>query len=424
VATITPILRTAKTNADGHHPIWLRFADTNRTLYASLGVYIALRYWNERKNEVRKGHPHSERINQLIQRRLAEAEDERLRLLMEREPVTAEALKQVVQQSRTPGSPCFLAYADEAVGTYQRQGNVGRYKLEKGTLNKLRAYSGSPLPFTSITPDFLRRYETHLVEKHENKASTVQRDMKVIRAHFRRAVDDGLVSRDADPFLSYSAPKAKRAERHRLSAEELARIERLDLGGSGEAAPLLARVRDAFLFSLYCAGVRFADVARLRCENIRVDESGEGETWRLAYTMGKTGKRATLQLIPQARRIVAAYLIHSDGTPKDGSDFLFPMLTGADLSTARSTYNAISSQNALHNKYLTKLAKRAKVKGKLSFHVARHSFADLARRRGWDVYAISKALAHSGLAITERYLAGFDAQLVDARMDQLFGSEG
>jgi hypothetical protein len=35
----------------------------------------------------------------------------------------------------------------------------------------------------------------------------------------------------------------------------------------------------------------------------------------------------------------------------------------------------------------------------------------------------SKALAHSGLAITERYLAGFDAQLVDARMDELFGGD-
>ncbi len=36
------------------------------------------------------------------------------------------------------------------------------------------------------------------------------------------------------------------------------------------------------------------------------------------------------------------------------------------------------------------------------------------------MYEISKALAHSGLGITERYLAGFDEELVDAKMSTLF----
>ena len=99
------------------------------------------------------------------------------------------------------------------------------------------------------------------------------------------------------------------------------------------------------------------------------------------------------------------------------------MLEIGDLADPKAEWNAIGKQNALVNKYLRKLAEQAEVGGTLSFHVARHSFADLARRRGWDVYAISKALAHSGLAITERYLAGFDGELVDARMDELFGED-
>ena len=54
--------------------------------------------------------------------------------------------------------------------------------------------------------------------------------MKVIRTHFRRAMKDGVVSRDADPFFAYSPPKAKRVERHKLTEAELARLEGLDLG--------------------------------------------------------------------------------------------------------------------------------------------------------------------------------------------------
>ena len=115
-----------KANADGHCPIWLRFSDANRTLYASLGVYVHPRFWNERKSEVRKGHPHAKRINALIQRRLAEAEDERLRLLMDREPVTAEALKAVVANEPSAGvAACFLRYARAFVSELEARGEVG-----------------------------------------------------------------------------------------------------------------------------------------------------------------------------------------------------------------------------------------------------------------------------------------------------------
>ncbi|MEL6705360.1 MAG: site-specific integrase, partial [Bacteroidota bacterium] len=179
---------------------------------------------------------------------------------------------------------------------------------------------------------------------------------------------------------------------------------------------------DYFLFSLYTAGARFADVARLRVENIVEDVTEDEErVLRLTYTMGKTGKRASVKLIAQARRIVRLYLDRGDGKLKASTDFLFPMLEEGDLDDPKGAWNAIGKQNALVNKYLRKLADMADVDGKLSFHVARHSFADLARRRGWDVYSISKALAHSGLAVTENYFARDDVQLVDGKMDELFG---
>ncbi len=56
----------------------------------------------------------------------------------------------------------------------------------------------------------------------------------------------------------------------------------------------------------------------------------------------------------------------------------------------------------------------------LSFHVARHSFADFARRQGMDLYSISKALGHANLKVTETYLESFDHETVDKAMDDLF----
>jgi integrase len=247
----------------------------------------------------------------------------------------------------------------------------------------------------------------------------------MVRAYYRRAIREGIVPREADPFFAYTPPRAKRPNRHKLTERELVTLETLDLGGTGSGAPLIARVRDAFLLSLYCAGIRFADVARLTSGDFAEETDEEGRTrLRLSYSMGKTGKRASLRLISQAERIARAYFVDTEGREKSAKAFLFPMLDGYDLSTPKGTWNALGAQNALHNKYLRELGKKAKVAGRLSFHCARHSFADLARRRGWDVYAISKALAHSGLGVTERYLAGFDGELVDRKMGELFGGRG
>ncbi len=54
-------------------------------------------------------------------------------------------------------------------------------------------------------------------------------------------------------------------------------------------------------------------------------------------------------------------------------------------------------------------------------HVARHSFADMARQSGWSIYDISRALRHSNIAVTESYLSAIDEQAFDTGLDELFG---
>ncbi len=51
--------------------------------------------------------------------------------------------------------------------------------------------------------------------------------------------------------------------------------------------------------------------------------------------------------------------------------------------------------------------------------MARHSFADNARKQTKDIYAISKALGHSSISTNEKYLASFDDEAVDDLMDKM-----
>ena len=430
MATVTPILRAPKARPDGHAPIWLRFTNAHRSTYLSLGVYVHPRHWNPRKHEVRKGHPNSERINALIARRLAEAEDERLRLLTDREPVTLEALRSALSPTTASGADrdCFIAYVDRFLVDVATAGNVRRVRREKVVLKKLRDFAApgeEPLPFSRITPSFLREFEAHLIGVKKNKASTVHANVGVIKIHFRRAISEGVVSREVDPFFSYSPGRVAKPDRAKLTLDQLRGLERLEFESSGPGASLDSRTRDAFLFSLYGAGIRFGDLAELRVGDIGPDAESGGAL-RLSYRMSKNGKRVAVLVPGPAIKIAERFMVDEDGRPKHSDEFLFGLLDGYDLSTPEGRVKAIASQNTLTNKSLKRLAKRVTEEGtpmpeKLTFHIARHSFADLARKNGWDVYAISKALAHSGLGITENYLAGFDSDALDTRLSGLFG---
>lgn len=64
----------------------------------------------------------------------------------------------------------------------------------------------------------------------------------------------------------------------------------------------------------------------------------------------------------------------------------------------------------------------ADIDSNVSFYVFRHSFAQYALEHpDMDIYKISKALGHSKLKTTERYLKGFDEELLDEEIEKIIG---
>ena len=104
------------------------------------------------------------------------------------------------------------------------------------------------------------------------------------------------------------------------------------------------------------------------------------------------------------------------------NDFIFPFLKNeVDYTDNKFLMKQLSAKTTIVNINLKKLAERTNLNKKLSSHIARHSFADIARKKGMNLYDISKALGHSSLSITEQYLSNFDDNSVDDAMENLFG---
>lgn len=371
--------------------------------------------WNALKGRVRKSHPNSDQINLLLQRHEAEAEEEILRLRLEDKTPSAAQIK--LSLTREDAAD-FFTFAHSHLEDLLQREQIARYRRLKASLGKLEEFSGSPLPFDRITPSFLNDFETNCLGQG-NKQSTAATKISDVRALFGRAERYGLTEGLANPFRRFKIKQGSSTDRTKLSLDEISRIEALDL--TGQAFDGL--VRDFFLFAFYSGGIRFSDAATMI--QGRIVHGADGEADRLVYRAGKTKKRRSVKITPPARRILDRYV----DAEAAADSFVFPFLDGYDLSTAQKLHNAKSSVNARVNKRLKHLASLAGVTESdgtpkpVSTHIARHSFADMARTNEWSTYDISKALQHSSLTITERYLKDFDDTSLDASMDKLFGEE-
>ena len=390
----------------------LRFDDGARTLYLSLGESVHPRHWNPKAERVRKSHAEHEALNGLIEARLSEAERERIRLVTLRQVPTAEGLKTAVQGKGLADD--VLAYARGFLDGVEEDGNVRRAKKERAVFDKLEEHAGPVIPFGRLTPAFLDGWAAWMTKEKGNKASTVKAAMTVLRIHVNRAIQHGLLDGRASPFDRYKMPRAEPTERAKLTRKEVEALAALDLGTTGPEGSGRAKTRDLFMFSLATHGTRFSDLVQIRRSDVTQD--GEG-VWRLRYRMGKNKKLVDLELAPDALAVVAPYL----DRPADG--WLFTALDGYDTETPVGLAGALSSRNAYANKVLVELAEMAGIQKRVSFHVARHSFADIAQKAGWSVYDISRALRHSSLNVTDQYLARLDTEALDAKTRKLFGGD-
>ena len=119
---------------------------------------------------------------------------------------------------------------------------------------------------------------------------------------------------------------------------------------------------------------------------------------------GKRPKISTYRehIFPNDRfGIIAKY---SHKMYRDGK--LFPVLT-----------------NQKTNSYLKEIADLCGIKKKLTFHLARHTFATMSLSKGVPIESVSKMLGHTNIRTTQIY-ARFTNKKIEHDMEQLAGKLG
>jgi len=384
------------------HTLLLRITVIRKHARIKLEYAIQPKHFNPSPKQnlyVRNSHRKHKLINEHIDDKIQEVKNVVKELAKEKKSITAKIIKQRLLQTK---SKCFFDFADKLIGDLKRHKKIGNLKKYEVVYKSLKTFKENEgLTFQEIDFKFLTNYQSYLESKGKSQ-NTIHGYLRKVRAIYYRSIDEGLVDQTSNPFFSFKL-KQGTVSRTRLNEDEIKAIEKLKLPKNS----LIWHIKNAFLFSFYNAGIRASDLIMLQWKNV-VDG-------RLVYQMHKTQKVHSVKLLDKPKQILKYY------DSEDQEHYIFPFFkNNIDYSDPIFLHNQISAKTALLNKYLKQIAKKAGINKNISTHTARHSFADIARKKTNNLYNLSKTLGHSSLKITEAYLASFDEDAIDETLNNVF----
>ncbi len=182
-----------------------------------------------------------------------------------------------------------------------------------------------------------------------------------------------------DPFLNHHF-HLEHVDMGFLTDDEIRRIMERDFD-----IPRLEAVRDIFIFSCFC-GLAYIDVAHLTRENI---VTLDNRKW-IIINRQKTNVQSNIPLMEIPQMIITKY----EGKTKDGR--LLPVLSNQKI-----------------NAYLKEIADLCGIKKRLSYHLARHTFAMMSLSEGVPIESVSKMLGHTNIKTTQIY-----ARITNKKIEQ------
>lgn len=379
---------------DGTYPLKIKVFDVidgkKKERYYPTDIYLKPNQWDA-TNKTVKSHPHAADYNIKIRKALNNLESQKAK----EEPINV--------KKATIGDSFIKYFSNYNETIVKVKHSAAHYEKLNAVLNKLKDFAPG-LTFKEINRDFLKRYEMKLIEIG-NGSTTRHDNFKRIKFIYGEAIKDKIVSIEDSPFEEYKV-KLLKTKKARLTYREITAVENEYFKENSNQW----HTRNYWLFSFYCAGIRFSDLCRLTKKNI-----ADG---RLIYTMNKSAhtsnpQHRNIKLMPQALEILNIYLPLKH-------KYIFGIIDKLPKDKFEAK-KIINTKNSLINNNLKKIAKSIKSEVELSFHTSRHSFADYCKRKKVDVHLIKDLLGHSKVSTTEIYMRDFYEEETDEAMDKLFG---
>ncbi len=408
MAKFRVVLNKSNIRRDGSCPVCLRVSQNNKSKLINLGLSATVEQWNPETDRYKKDKrvvANHENYNAYLNH-CEERKDSILhKFALSSIAWTIERFEEEFLGASKCGKvyDFWLRLIDDLIAT----GHIGNSKVYKRDLLQLCRYDADirKRQFSDIDVKYINRLN-HAMEAKGCCGNTRMHTLKTLRAVINKAIEEKEASPNTYPFGKGGFEVGRLAEetaKRYLLPHELELIK-----NSSQQNLVLERARRLFLFSYYCFGMNFVDMAHLTTQNIVMLSTGEHIVYKRQKI--KNAKNTRPIQIPVTNEIRELLEWFKTNIPPLGN-YLLPIVT--KKHSGMKLYDHIRSRYIRINVNMKKLGRTLGVHLTLTTYVSRHTMAMTLQDNNLPREVISQALGHKNMSTTNVYLDSFETGVLD-----------
>ncbi|WP_372744262.1 tyrosine-type recombinase/integrase [Lutibacter sp.] len=369
------VLRNYK-NSEKLSPLYLHVSGNSQRERINLDILVNPLNWDAKKQRLKPSNPRFIDINLILDNIEGKVTNIKTVYRLSEIVLTPSILKKEMIEDLPRVN--FCAFFEHALKEEKPTLKIGTYKRYKSVLKKLKDYNDEII-FTEINDQWFEKYRKHL-RSLNNATTTINSNIIGIKKYLRIAQKSGIkMPCNLEDIKSGST----QGNRISLNPTELKRIYKFY--NSEFIIDSHKLIIGYFLFGCM-TGLRFSDIMDLERPNKNAEY--------IEFKTNKTSKDQVISLNSKAREIVTKC----------------PELFKTKLT------------NQYINRELKIIFKTLGIRKKISFHVARHTFATSFLRMGGRVEKLQMLLGHSDISQTMIYVHIVSAEANESihLLDNLF----
>lgn len=408
-------LRTpAKIDEEKLYPVYLCYFNGGKKIRQSTSIMAMTKDWNQDANhgigELRASYGSEyKKKNQQLQKLLRKVDGNIFDYVEMNGEISPDIIQGFIcgddKPLRADKGRNFVAYALELLEKQymRRKIRISTYKNSVSILNQFKNFLSDKecgqkgeLFVGNITEDIVRDFLSWGLERGR-KTDTVEKYLETISKICRQASDNGFLRKASaqaitDIALEENLDDSLARSIKYLTTVEIGKLVNIDRSIISNKQ---ADVLEMFKFSYLSCGPRISDIITLRWCDIDFEKK------ELCKIQVKTRGRNIIPLTDEALKILEEWKGRHNV-------FVFGLLSDnfdlKDEVMLRTRRNSITKSI---NNSLESISKKAQLEKKVTFHMARHSWAVSALEQGMAISMISALLGHSSTMVTEKVYAEF-----------------
>lgn len=382
--------KKSKAKSNLQVPVYLRITVNGKRSEFSTGKNVDPSKWNSEISRLKGNSEEARTLNKYFDVLLSRIFEIERNLILSGESFDATDVKNLLtgkQETERNLIPIFQDHNNRMEKLIGKEYALATLKNFKTCLSHLKQFLWSfhkktDINIKKIDPAFLHDFDFFLRTVIECNNNSTVKHTKNLAKILKICYQNNWIEKD---LVQYYKGKFNEVPTNFLTEEEIKTIRAKDFVGQG-----LNLVRDIFIFSCY-TGLAYIDIYNLTKDHISTGI--DGNLWIMTHRQ-KTQTASNIPLLPIAEEILIKYENHPLTT---NLGRLLPMYTNQKV-----------------NEYLKTIAENCGITKKLTFHVARHTFATtVTLGNNVSMESVSKMLGHKSIKTTQHY-----AKILDKKVSQ------